>query len=67
MTPATARRLSALESAAATKTKDPKLMSLDELQAAIAEHFGHVPTSEELREEIRRLTAEGTDTARGAA
>ena len=43
MTPATARRLSALESAAATKTKDPELMSLDELQAAIAEHFGHVP------------------------
>ena len=66
MKPASARRIAALECAAAAKTKDPELMSLDELQAAIAEHFGHVPTSEELREEIRRLTAEGTDAARGA-
>ena len=64
MTPATARRLSALERVAAANAKRLRLMPFEE-QASIAEHFGHVPTTEELRREIRRLTAEGTDTTRG--
>ena len=67
MTPTTSRRLCALECAAAAKTKVPHWMAIVQLDAYLAEHFGHVPTTEELRQEIRRLTAEGTYTARGAA
>ena len=67
MTPATARRLSALERAAAMWTKDPfSMMTLDEQRARIAEYFGHEPTTEELRQELRRLMAGGADTVSGA-
>ena len=66
MKPASARRIAALECAAAAKTKGPRLMTLAELQAIIAEHFGHAPSTEELRQEIRRLSTKDTDTARGA-
>ena len=66
MTPATARRLNALERVAAG-AKEPRSMTLDEQRAEIAEYFGHEPTTEELRQEVRRLRAVGADTARGAA